>query len=61
MADWVRCTCTNDDTLWINLERVVALKPTSVGTEITYHGDNGTFIVRERPSAILGNNKVRDA
>ena len=63
MADWVKCRSALEAgrQIWVNLDQVVSLMPVSLGTEITYAGENCAIIVNETPGDILGNNKVRDA
>ena len=63
MSDWVRCRSAieADRVIWVNLDQVVCLAETNLGTEVTYAGTDCAFTVNERPADILGNNKVRDA
>jgi hypothetical protein len=67
MATWIRCTPFGDPegAVFINLDRVVAIKPAANHTAVVYgsdvSADMGQIIVAELPATILRADPVRHA
>jgi hypothetical protein len=65
MADWVKCTPLGqtERSIYINVERIVAVADGENGSTVIYGGQNGTdrgeIAVAERPESILGGSRIR--
>jgi hypothetical protein len=64
MADWVKCKSATDATgvVYVNLDQAISVVVTSVGTEVTYAGQQDcVLLVASTPDAMLTGVTVRDA
>jgi hypothetical protein len=65
MADWVKCTPLGqtERSIYINVERIVAVAGGENGSTVIYGGQTGTdrgeIAVAEPPESILGGSRIR--
>ena len=65
MADWVKCTPLGqtERSIYINVERIVAVAGGEKGRTVIYGAQNGTergeIAVTEPPESILGGSRIR--
>jgi hypothetical protein len=65
MSDWVKCTPLGQPkrSIYINVERVVAVAGDENGSSVIYGVENGTdrgeIAVIEPPESILGGSRIR--